>query len=81
MDQETITEWFDNPVTLYFLKLIKDRHAEVNSAPRYLPTVVIGSTKILNTAEFVAMQQANINGQLEILDEIINIKELMLNED
>ena len=81
MDQETITEWFDNPVTLYFLKLIKDRHAEINEAPRYRAFITGGDSQTPVTADFSAMQQAHLQGQLDILDDITNLKEMMLNED
>ena len=75
--QEQIIEWLDNPVTLLYIEILKNRLTSLQESERYRPTMAIGDRHVPVTAEYIAMQQASIQGQIENLQEISNLKEMM----
>ncbi len=79
--QEKIIEWLDNPVTLLYLEILNERIASLQKSERYRPTMSIGDSHIPVSAEFVAMQQAHLQGQIENLQEISNLEEMFKDDE
>ena len=73
MDKEQIHEWEQNPVTLLYKETLKEILKDLNETPRYFPTVNIGQNQTPITAEFCAMQNANLQGRIDAYQEIINL--------
>ena len=74
--QEQIIEWLDNPVTLLYLEIINDQIKLLQESERYRPTMFIGDSQAPASAEFIAMKQAYLQGQIESIKEISNLKEI-----
>ncbi len=78
--QEQIIEWLDNPVTLLYLEILNERIASLQKSERYRPTMSIGDKHIPVSAEFIAMQQASLQGQIESIQEVSNLEEMFKDE-
>ena len=79
--QEQIIEWLDNPVTLLYLEILNDQITSLQKSERYRPTMSIGDKHIPVSAEFVAMQQAHLQGQIESIQEISNLEEMFKDDE
>ena len=78
--QEQIIEWLDNPVTLKYVEVLNERLTELQESERYRPTISIGDRQIPVSAEFIAMQQASLQGQIESIQEVSNLEEMFKDE-
>jgi len=74
--QEQILEWLDNPVTLLYIEILNDQLASLQESERYRPTMSIGDRQLPVSAEYIAMQQAYLQGQIESIKEISNLEEM-----
>ncbi len=72
MSNEQIQEWFSHPVTQQFFKEVKEAATEIRKAPRFKPNV------IGQTADMWGIFNAHAQGMIEGLDEILSIKDSML---
>ena len=79
--QEQIIEWLENPVTLLYLEILNDQITSLQKSERYRPTMSIGDKHIPVSAEFVAMQQAHLQGQIESIQEISNLEEMFKDDE
>jgi len=79
--QEQIIEWLDNPVTLFYLEILNKQLTSLQKSERYRPTMSIGDKHIPVSAEFVAMQQAHLQGQIESIQEISNLEEMFKDDE
>jgi len=79
--QEQIIEWLDNPVTLLYLEILNDQITSLQKSERYRPTMSIGDKHIPVSAEFVAMQQAHLQGQIESIQEFSNLEEMFKDDE
>lgn len=70
-----VQEWFSHPVTNEFFKLVKEKKAEVLEEPRYNPMNRDGTAM---TADACALQNANVQGVIQSLNEVLNFKEDMI---
>ena len=78
--QEQILEWLDNPVTLLYIEILNEQLTSLQNTERYRPTMSIGDRQVPASADYIAMQQAKIEGQIESIKEISNLKEMLINE-
>jgi len=74
--QEQLIEWLENPVTLLYAEILNERLISLRESERYRPTMSIGDRQVPVTVDFVAMQQANLQGQIENIKEISNLEEM-----
>ena len=81
MDKEQILDWLGHPVTLLYIDIIKERLSDLQESDRYSPMIAIGDRLIPATSDYIAMQQASLQGQKEILEEVSNLKEMLIDED
>ena len=79
--QEQIIEWLDNPVTLLYLEILNDQITSLQESERYRPTMSIGDGQVPVSAEFIAMQQAYLQGQIESIKEISNLEEMFKDDE
>ena len=79
--QEQIIEWLDNPVTLLYLEILNDQITSLQKSERYRPTMSIGDKHIPVSAEFIAMQQASLQGQIESIQEVSNLEEMFKDDE
>ena len=75
--QEQIIEWLDNPVTLLYLEILNEQLTSLHESERYRPTMTIGDRQVPVSAEYLAMQQAYLQGQIESIKEISNLEEML----
>ncbi len=78
--REQILDWFSHPVTIEFLDTIKDRIKDLQESERYRPMITVGDKLVPVTSDFIALQQASIQGQIKALAVVLNSKEEMTNE-
>lgn len=81
MEKEQILDWLGHPVTLEYISLIKIQLLALQESERYRSTISFGDKAVSVTSDFVAMQQAHIQGQIESLKEVSNLKEMLINDD
>jgi ribosomal protein L13 len=74
MKQDQIQEWYENPVTIEFFKFIADVIKELQTEPRYTPSLKIGENVILVNADTCALQNAFHEGKILAFKEVIEIK-------
>ena len=79
--QEQIIEWLDNPVTLLYLEILNDQLTSLQESERYRPTMSVGDGQVAVSADFIAMQQAHLQGQIENLKEISNLEEMLKDDE
>ena len=75
--QEQIIDWLDNPVTLLYLEILNEQLTSLHESERYRPTMTIGYSQVPVSSEYLAMQQAYLQGQIESIKEISNLEEML----
>ena len=79
--QEQIIEWLDNPVTLLYIEILNDQLTSLQESERYRPTMSVGDGQVAVSADFIAMQQAYLQGQIESIKEISNLEEMLKDDE
>ena len=79
--QEQIIEWLDNPVTLLYLEILNDQITSLQNKERYRPTMSVGDGQIAVSADYIAMQQAHLQGQIESIQQVSKLKEMLIDDE